>query len=142
MTAAPAVEFVAAPDDRQIEAILRIIAESSEGQRAGSNYRPYAFLLKDASGAQVGGLSGYVLYDWMFVQYLAVADAVRGTGLGRTLVESAEAWGREQGFGGMWLETFAFQAPDFYRRLGFSPFGAIDDHPEGSRRIFFQKRFR
>ncbi len=76
----------------------------------------------------------------MFIQFVSVAADLRGQGLGRMLMQEAEDWAREQGLGGMWLDTFAFQAPDFYRALGFVEFGTIEDHPSGSRRLFFQKR--
>ena len=141
MSAGPRIEFVDAPDEGQIEAVLAIISEAAERQRPGADYRDFGFLLKDEAGTIIGGLTGYALYEWMFVQYLSVAESARGTGLGQALVERAESWGREQGLGGMWLETFDFQAPDFYRKLGFVEFGAIEDHPTGSRRIFFHKRF-
>ena len=45
-----------------------------------------------------------------------------------------------RGLAGLWLDTFAFQAKDFYEKLGFSVFGEIDDHPRGSRRHFLMKR--
>lgn len=141
MSVAARIEFVDAPDEEQIDAVLSIIGEAAERQRPGANYRSYGFLLKDETGRIIGGLTGYALYEWMFVQYLSVAEDARGRGLGQALIERAEAWGREQGLGGMWLETFDFQAPDFYRKLGFVEFGAIENHPSGSRRIFFQKRF-
>ena len=141
MNAAASIEFVEDPDDEQIEAVVSIIGEAAERQRPGANYRSYGFLLKDEAGKIIGGLTGYALYEWMFVQYLSVAEQARGNGLGEALIERAEAWGRERGLGGMWLETFDFQAPDFYRKLGFVEFGAIEDHPPGSRRVFFQKRF-
>lgn len=124
MSAAARIEFIDAPDDEQIEAVVSIIGEAAERQRPGANYRSYGFLLKDETGTIIGGLTGYALYEWMFVQYLSVAEQARGRGLG-----------------GMWLETFDFQAPDFYRKVGFVEFGAIENHPSGSRRIFFQKRF-
>jgi GNAT superfamily N-acetyltransferase len=141
VSAAARIEFVDAPDEEQIGAVLNIIGEAAERQRPGANYRSYGFLLKDETGKIIGGLTGYALYEWMFVQYLSVAEEARGQGLGEALIGRAEAWGRERGLGGMWLETFEFQAPDFYRKVGFVEFGAIEDHPAGSRRIFFQKRF-
>lgn len=37
------------------------------------------------------------------------------------------------------LDTFSFQAPGFYRKLGVSEFGHIADYPSGHQRHFFQK---
>jgi hypothetical protein len=41
---------------------------------------------------------------------------------------------------GIWLDTFSFQAPEFYKRLGYSEFGRIDGYPENEARLFFVKR--
>jgi GNAT superfamily N-acetyltransferase len=141
MTTGPRIQFVGEPSAEQVEAVLAILSETAEQQRPGGNYRGIGFLLKDDADAIVGGLTGYVLYEWMFIQFLSVAPELRGQGLGEQLLDQAEAWAREQGLLGMWLDTFAFQAPDFYRKVGFTEFGTIADHPSGSRRIFFQKRF-
>lgn len=142
MSATPRLEFVDEPSPSDIEAVVGILGEAAEAQRPGGNYRDYGFLLKDGAGTIRGGLTGYVLYDWMFIQFVSVAADLRGQGLGRMLMQEAENWARRQGLGGMWLDTFAFQAPEFYRDLGFVAFGTIEDHPAGSRRIFFQKRLR
>lgn len=142
MNKPPHLEFVEEPTASDIEAVVGILGATAEKQHPGGNYRDYGFLLRGEDGAIVGGLTGYVLYGWMFVQFIAVAEEFRGQGLGKMLMEQAEDWARKHGLGGMWLDTFAFQAPDFYRSLGFTEFGTIEDHPAGSRRIFFQKRLR
>jgi GNAT superfamily N-acetyltransferase len=141
VTPEPRIEFVEQPSDKDVEAVLDILGQAAERQHPGGNYRDFGFLLKNAAGVTVGGVTGYVLYQWMAVQYISVAEDLRGSGIGRKLMQEAEAWGRSQSLGGMWLETFAFQAPDFYRKLGFVEFGSIDDHPLGSCRIFFKKPF-
>ena len=42
---------------------------------------------------------------------------------------------------GVHLDTFDFQAPGFYERMGFEVFGVVEDHPPGHRRLYLQKRF-
>ena len=39
------------------------------------------------------------------------------------------------------LDTFAFQAPAFYEKQGYTLFGTIEDLPPGHARYFLQKRF-
>ncbi len=41
---------------------------------------------------------------------------------------------------GLWLHTGTFQAPDFYKKLGYRPFGEIGDYPRGYRTIYYCKR--
>ncbi|GGC91032.1 hypothetical protein GCM10007418_08390 [Halopseudomonas salina] len=52
----------------------------------------------------------------------------------------AEKLALEKGYIGIWLDTFDFQAPEFYPKHGFTRFGQIDDFPPGHQRYFFQKR--
>jgi ribosomal protein S18 acetylase RimI-like enzyme len=68
-----------------------------------------------------------------------VPEAQRGAGIGRELMRRAEAEAVERGCLGAWLDTFSFQAPGFYERLGYSIFGRIDDYPPGHSRFFMRK---
>jgi ribosomal protein S18 acetylase RimI-like enzyme len=55
-------------------------------------------------------------------------------------MQRAEDLAREKDCVGIWLDTFSFQAPEFYKKLGFSECGEILDYPLGHKRHFFQKR--
>ena len=55
-------------------------------------------------------------------------------------MELAENFARERDCIGVWLDTFDFQAPAFYRKLGYQAFGQLNDYPPGHQRLFFQKR--
>jgi GNAT superfamily N-acetyltransferase len=131
------------PTQEAIDVILREITEANERNGSGpAGYQPFGLLLTDPeTGKTTGGLTGYALFDWLFVQFLAVPNAMRGQGIGTELLNRAESWARERGLIGIWLDTFAFGAPEFYDKLGFKVFGVLEDHPVGSRRYFFAKRF-
>ena len=90
-------------------------------------------------GVLVGGATGFTRWGWLFVEYLWVSDEARGGGLGTRLLRDAEATARERGCGKVWLDTFSFQAPDFYARLGYRQFGELDDFPPGHVRHFLWK---
>ena len=94
------------------------------------------------TGALIGGLYAERYYGWLIVRYLAVPSELRGQGLGTRLLGMAEDHAREHSCIGMWLDTFSFQAPAFYRRHGFESFGEIDTYPPGHRRCFFEKRLQ
>jgi ribosomal protein S18 acetylase RimI-like enzyme len=57
-----------------------------------------------------------------YVGVLAVAEDAEGRGVGRVLMEGAEAWARERGLRRLALEVFANNggARAFYERLGFA----------------------
>jgi ribosomal protein S18 acetylase RimI-like enzyme len=56
-----------------------------------------------------------------YIELLAVAETAEGRGVGRALMEQAEAWAREHGCIEVVLDVFASNAGAiaFYRRLGF-----------------------
>lgn len=99
-------------------------------------------LLLRAPGSEqiIGGLWGLSYYRWLFVELLVVPAALRGQGVGSELMRQAEAVARARDCVGIWLDTFSFQAPGFYEKLGFQRVGRIDDYPPGHNRTFFQKR--
>lgn len=89
---------------------------------------------------RVGGLFARIAEGWMFVELLAVTEAARGRGHGRALLAAAETEARARGLIGLWLDTYTFEAPDFYLAQGFSEFGRLEGHPPGQARVFYSKR--
>jgi hypothetical protein len=40
---------------------------------------------------------------------------------------------------GIWLDSFEFQAIDFYKKFGFEAFRVLDNHPVGRKRFFLRR---
>ncbi|HZF82408.1 MAG TPA: GNAT family N-acetyltransferase [Burkholderiaceae bacterium] len=86
---------------------------------------------RDADGALMGGLRGFVFLGWLTVELLFVEEAARGAGLGSRLLAQAEAQARERGATRARLDTFEWQARGFYLRHGYEEFARIDDYVGG-----------
>jgi len=112
----------------------------NEAAGGPSRHELLAVTVRDGAGAVVGGLWGRTGYGFLFVELLALG-AAKGQGLGRTVMGIAEAAARHRGLLGMWVDTFTFQAPGFYPKLGFVECGRIAGYPPGHDRIFFVRRF-
>ncbi len=128
------------PRAADIEALSYGLERFNEQQWPGHQPgRPLGVFLHDPAKVLVAGLFGGTYSGWFYVQYLWVSVALRGQGIGRGLIEAAERRALERGCHAVWLDTFSFQAPEFYRRLGYELFGELDWSPE-HKRLFFRKR--
>jgi GNAT superfamily N-acetyltransferase len=96
--------------------------------------------LEDDDGELVAGLYGHISYTWLVVEVLWVAERVRKHGYGRRLLGQAEAYAREHGCHAVWLDTFSFQARDFYEKQGYTLFGELPNYPDEHRRYFLWKK--
>ncbi|MFF4547519.1 GNAT family N-acetyltransferase [Streptomyces sp. NPDC001435] len=86
----------------------------------------------DGTGEQAGGLVGHTWTTWLHVTYLWVDERHRGSGLGSRLLAEAERIARQdRGCRSARLETWDFQAPDFYRKQGYEVVCVIPDYPPG-----------
>lgn len=135
------IERTDTPTAEDREAILVPLRAYNTAKTGGTVPELVAWLVRDEhSGETVGGLYGRVFFQWFYIELLVVPEQARGQGTGSTLMQMAEDFAREKNCVGMWLDTFDFQAPAFYRQLGFMEIGQIDDYPPGHQRFFFQKR--
>ena len=134
------IERSQTPTDEERQAILLPLRAYNASKAGVSMQEPIALLVRDESGEILGGLYARVFYQWMFIELLSVPEQARGQGLGSKLMRMAEDVAREKECVGVWLDTFDFQAPGFYQKLGYSELGEIVDYPPGHKRLFFQKR--
>ncbi|MFB9135406.1 GNAT family N-acetyltransferase [Vibrio sp. AK197] len=96
---------------------------------------------QDAQFNVLGGLIGEVFKTTLFVEYLWVDETHRASGLGRALMSEMEHQVRKLGVCDLCLDTYTFQAREFYIRMGFEEVGRYSDFPaQGIDKIFMQKR--
>lgn len=89
----------------------------------------------------VGGLVGDFAWNSAFVGLLWIDEAARGKGLGTRLMREAERRARQRRCALIHLNTFSFQAPEFYEKLGYRRFGVLRGTPSAdSTRFFYVKR--
>jgi len=129
------VEEVLGPAKREIGKALRAYNAAAGGK---PDYRTLAMTVRD-KGKIVGGLVAETYWGWMYVNLLWVSERHRGKGWGRRLLQKAEAEARKRGVRNVFLDSFTFQAPRFYAKLGYREFGRLKNFPAGNDRIFLTK---
>ena len=79
--------------------------------------------------------------DTAFIELLWVDEKYRGQNIGSVLLEKLESTLRDKGCKLIHLDTFDFQAPEFYKKKGYEVFGELKDCPGGHTRYYLCKRF-
>jgi GNAT superfamily N-acetyltransferase len=132
---APQIEKVHGPARREIVKGLRAYNIAAVGK---FDYRPLTVTIRER-GKVVGGLVGETFFGWMFVSILWVSEQHRGNGWGSSLMRTAEAEARDRGVRNVYLDSFSFQAPTFYAKLGYREFGRLKEFPAGHDRVWMTK---
>lgn len=100
-----------------------------------------SFILKDDEGKIIGGITANIFWNHMHIESLWVDKSVREKGFGRELLKRIESYALDKGCRFIFLDTFSFQAPEFYKNNGYEVFGTIEDHPKGFNQYFLYKKF-
>lgn len=82
------------------------------------------------------------MYCWhvMYIDILWVDEKYRSKGLGSKLLKAVEKTVKEKGCYLVHLDTFDFQAKEFYLKQGYEVFGALKDCPKNHCRYYLQKK--
>lgn len=104
------------------------------------NELPLAILIDD--NETVGGVLGKIIGTSLYIQTLWISEPYRGKNLGRSLIERVESEGKKRGVKQVYLDTYSFQAPQFYKKLHYEQYGIMENYPiEGVDKILFKKIF-
>ena len=97
-------------------------------------------VIKDLNGEVLAGINS-LLYCWncLYVDVLWVKAQYREEGYGSVLLNEVEKIAKEKGCNLIHLDTFDFQAKDFYIKHGYEVFGVLDDCPMEHKRYYMKK---
>lgn len=101
--------------------------------------RKFACMARLSSGMVVGGAVARWWGQCCELQQVWVHEHHRGAGLGRRLVQMVEAEARTRGCSLLYLDTFTFQAPVFYLKLGYEVACELKGFPNGVSKFVMRK---
>lgn len=104
------------------------------------HWKKLNFGIYDHQDKLVGGILGGVGgWGGLEIKILWVQEDFRGKGLGGKLLEHMEIEGKKLGAWKAKLDTFSFQAKDFYLKKGYKIFGTLENFPQGHNHYFLYK---
>jgi GNAT superfamily N-acetyltransferase len=89
----------------------------------------------------IAGISSYFFWGVLYIDILFVEEKYRGKNLGIYLLQKVEDEAKAQGATLSHLDTYDFQAKDFYVKAGYEIFGTLENCPLGHNRYYMKKVF-
>ena len=134
-------EYKIVPVEKPAWNVIGEAISSYNTQQAGDDMaKSVCFVLLGPDETIVGGIIGVTYWNWFHIDLLWVQEELRGRGYGHRLLALAEEEARRRGATNAHLDTFSFQAPDFYERHGYRVFGELEEFPPGHRRYYLTKQ--
>jgi GNAT superfamily N-acetyltransferase len=105
-----------------------------------NNFVNLNFHIKNENGFVIAGINSLV-YCWgmLHIDVLFIDENYRGQQLGSLLLSKVESEAKSMGASLSHLDTFDWQAKDFYLKAGYEIFGILDACPPGHKRYYMKK---
>lgn len=105
-----------------------------------AEFQDISVCLKSESGEIQAGLAGTVRGRWFLIWELWVKEELRRKKLGSEILKKAEEEARKRGCQYALLDTFEFQAPEFYKRKGYREVFVYMEHEITGNHYYLSKK--
>ena len=136
------IKYVENPDRSVWGVIVNGLKEFNSRNAGEDQMRELCLALYSPDQEIVGGVIAETYWNWLFVNVMWVKEELRGQGYGAQLLKMTEEEAIKRGAQYAYLDTFSFQAPEFYSRNGYKVFGELKDFPPGHQRFFYEKELK
>lgn len=132
------VNGVLNPEDKKIMVDGMLSYHASKGHPRKTEV--YSILLKDKENKVRGTMIVSFLWNGMHIDSLWVDESLRNQSWGSKLMKVAEEEGVRRKCTIAYTDTFTWQAPKFYEKLGYQVYGKLENFPEGNSLLYFVKK--
>ena len=117
--------------------INREFSDYARFNKVDLNYEDFCFTACNENNEIIGVITGRAYYNEVHIGDLIVDNNCRRIGLGSKLVNTVEKEYSNKGYDKITLTTFGFQAPEFYKKLGYElEFVRKDPDPKLSKYFY------
>ncbi|MGB0388349.1 MAG: GNAT family N-acetyltransferase [Ardenticatenaceae bacterium] len=123
------------PAKEDVKYLRRALIEYNIRQAKIEDSEEVAVFVRDQYDGVVGGVCGWIWGACVDIDYFWVDPASRKRGYGRRLLRALEEQAMSRGCPCATLDTFTFQAPDFYEKMGYERFGVMEGVPNECKKF-------
>lgn len=127
------------PSEAEVLAIRRKLQEYNRQFLEKTEEPRFAVKTLDGNGELAAGAVFTVVGQWVEIEYFWVRSDLRRGGLGRSVLDTIEAFGWQKGCRHASLNTFDFQARPFYEKQGYKVVYTQRGYPLHNERYFMEK---
>jgi len=99
---------------------------------------PFSFEIIEDNQYVVAG-RGAIFGEECYLSELVVHDTHRKKGYGSKTLKEIEVFAKKSNAKTLHVDTYGYQAPEFYEKNGFQEISRIENYRAGYDRIFFRK---
>ena len=126
-------------ESQKSQIIGDLIRSYNRSKREEAESEPLNLYVEDEKGNLMAGLVAETFGNWLEIEYLFVREELRGQGIGSKLLQRAENEAKNRNCRFAFVNTYQFQAPDFYLSHGYKEVFALQDYPYTGQRYYYQK---
>lgn len=126
-------------ESQKSQKIGELVRSYNRSKRETAESEPLNLYVEDDSGELLAGLVAETFGNWLEIEYLFVKEELRGQGIGSQLLQRAESEAKKRNCRYVSLNTYQFQAPDFYQKQGYKEVFTLKDYPYTGQRHYYQK---
>lgn len=133
------IEITNEPDSDEFNVIATGLRNYNSKFSSGT-FEHLTVYVRDEKHVTVGGLIGVTFGGWLHIEIIWVSEELRGNSIGSELLAAAEREAISRGCTNSTLDTYSFQALEFYLKLGYTQFGSLQGYAGKYERHYLQKR--
>ena len=126
-------------ESQKAHKIRELVRSYNRSKREAAESEPLNLYIEDEHGRLLAGLVAETFGNWLEIEYLFVKEELRGQGIGSKLLQQAETEAKNRNCRFAFVNTYQFQAPDFYKRHGYKEVFRLQDYPYTGKRFYYQK---
>lgn len=128
--------------EKDVEEIFDNLKEYNLSKLEYSEIVPIGIFKENKDGKKQAGLIGETFGNWLFIKYLWVRSELRGNGIGTKMLQAAENEAKLRGARYVFVDTFDFQAPEFYLKHGYKQVFELSEYPKTGKRHYYKKELQ
>ncbi|MFD2725484.1 GNAT family N-acetyltransferase [Hyunsoonleella rubra] len=130
-------------DQKSYDKVVELLVEynrSKTNQFKDEINKPIEIIVRNNNDEIIGGLYGRSIWGTLEIKTFVVKSENRNSGIGKKLILETEKEAKKRNCRFISLDTFSFQAPEFYEKLGFEKIGTETDFPKGFEKYYYRKK--